>query len=140
MPHSQTPSPVERPPDGTVSRDERQTNKLQEKFGSFRVLVVGRANSGKTAVLQGVCGTTEPPQVVCCHETLSGRKDLTSLHNDKIKAQKTSILSPFRYIHDKIKDKRTIIAPTAEVLLIPLFFDVVAEEFHSVVYTTSRTN
>ena len=27
----------------------------------FRVLIIGRANAGKTSILQRVCGTTESP-------------------------------------------------------------------------------
>jgi len=29
----------------------------------FRVLVVGRANAGKTSILQRVCDTTESPEI-----------------------------------------------------------------------------
>ena len=36
---------------------------LQEKFGRFRVLIVGRANAGKTTILRGICNTTENPEV-----------------------------------------------------------------------------
>lgn len=34
-----------------------------DKFPRFRVLVIGRANSGKTTLLQRVCNTTESPIV-----------------------------------------------------------------------------
>ena len=36
---------------------------LQEKFGRFRVLIVERANAGKTTILRGICNTTEDPEV-----------------------------------------------------------------------------
>lgn len=36
---------------------------LQEKFGRFRVLIVGRANAGKTTILQGICNSTEYPEI-----------------------------------------------------------------------------
>ncbi|KAG6332740.1 hypothetical protein ID866_6347 [Astraeus odoratus] len=34
-----------------------------ERFGRFRVLVIGRANAGKTTLLQRVCNTTDLPEV-----------------------------------------------------------------------------
>jgi len=36
---------------------------LREKCGKFRVLVLGRANAGKTTLLKAVCGTTNEPEV-----------------------------------------------------------------------------
>ncbi|KAF8550799.1 hypothetical protein OG21DRAFT_1487500 [Imleria badia] len=36
---------------------------LQEKFGRFRILIVGRANAGKTTILRGICNTTENPEI-----------------------------------------------------------------------------
>ena len=35
--------------------------KLREKYTHFRILVIGRANAGKTTLLQRVCNTTEDP-------------------------------------------------------------------------------
>ena len=36
---------------------------VKKKFPQFRILVVGRANAGKTTLLQRVCNTTESPIV-----------------------------------------------------------------------------
>jgi GTPase SAR1 family protein len=36
---------------------------VRRKFKRFRILVVGRANAGKTTLLQKVCNTTEKPQI-----------------------------------------------------------------------------
>ncbi|KAG1721991.1 uncharacterized protein EDB91DRAFT_1064118 [Suillus paluster] len=36
---------------------------LRKTFGRFRVLIVGRANAGKTTILQKVCNTTEKPEI-----------------------------------------------------------------------------
>ena len=36
---------------------------VREKFQRFRILVIGRANAGKTTLLQRVCKTTEFPIV-----------------------------------------------------------------------------
>ncbi|CCM07034.1 uncharacterized protein FIBRA_09353 [Fibroporia radiculosa] len=36
---------------------------LREKFGRFRVLIIGRANAGKTTILKKVCDTTDNPEI-----------------------------------------------------------------------------
>ncbi|KAJ8593566.1 hypothetical protein M405DRAFT_810740 [Rhizopogon salebrosus TDB-379] len=36
---------------------------IRERFTRFRILVVGRANAGKTTLLQKVCNTTEKPKI-----------------------------------------------------------------------------
>jgi GTPase SAR1 family protein len=36
---------------------------VRKKFPRFRILVIGRANAGKTTLLQRVCKTTESPIV-----------------------------------------------------------------------------
>jgi GTPase SAR1 family protein len=36
---------------------------VRRKFRRFRILVVGRANAGKTTLLQKVCNTTEKPEI-----------------------------------------------------------------------------
>ena len=36
---------------------------IRKKFPRFRILVIGRANAGKTTLLQRVCKTTESPTV-----------------------------------------------------------------------------
>ena len=38
----------------------------------FRVLIVGRANAGKTTILQRVCETTESPKI---YRTSDGRRE-----------------------------------------------------------------
>ncbi|KAG6327561.1 hypothetical protein ID866_11528, partial [Astraeus odoratus] len=38
-------------------------NDVRDAFKHFRILIVGRANSGKTTVLQRVCNTTAWPQI-----------------------------------------------------------------------------
>jgi hypothetical protein len=37
--------------------------KLRKKCPRFRVLVIGRANAGKTTICQKMCNTTDPPVV-----------------------------------------------------------------------------
>jgi GTPase SAR1 family protein len=39
------------------------------KYVQFRVLIIGRANAGKTSILQRVCDTTESPEIYCVDES-----------------------------------------------------------------------
>ncbi|KAG1778279.1 hypothetical protein EV702DRAFT_172953 [Suillus placidus] len=39
------------------------TQDLRERIGRFRVLIIGRANAGKTTILRKVCDTTEDPEI-----------------------------------------------------------------------------
>lgn len=36
---------------------------LMEKFGRFRILIIGRANAGKTTILHRICNSTEGPEI-----------------------------------------------------------------------------
>lgn len=36
---------------------------LKEKAGRLRVLIVGRANSGKTTILKKICNTMDDPEL-----------------------------------------------------------------------------
>ncbi|KAG2342787.1 era-like GTP-binding protein [Suillus weaverae] len=38
-------------------------SKIRQRIGRFRILVIGRANAGKTTILQRVCNTRENPQI-----------------------------------------------------------------------------
>ncbi|KAF8127827.1 GTP-binding protein [Boletus edulis] len=40
-----------------------QFEDIRAKFGRFRILIVGRANAGKTTILQKICNTTENPEI-----------------------------------------------------------------------------
>jgi len=42
---------------------DMQAQDIREKIGRFRILVVGRANAGKTTLLQRICNTTENPEI-----------------------------------------------------------------------------
>jgi septin family protein len=52
-------TPVQQLSKETVKRNE----KLRKKFKCFRVLILGRANAGKTTILQKVCNTDEQPEI-----------------------------------------------------------------------------
>jgi GTPase SAR1 family protein len=41
----------------------KRAEEVRQKFERFRALVLGRANSGKTTLLQKVCNTTEQPEI-----------------------------------------------------------------------------
>ena len=46
---------------GSIARTAKSSPPLPEI--RFRVLIIGRANAGKTSILQRVCDTTESPTV-----------------------------------------------------------------------------
>ncbi|KAG2348294.1 hypothetical protein BDR05DRAFT_995708 [Suillus weaverae] len=41
-------------------------SEIKERIGRFRILVIGRANAGKTTVLQRVCNTRDNPEIRNC--------------------------------------------------------------------------
>ena len=45
----------------TTKMSNRDLYNLRTKYTRFRILVIGRANAGKTTLLQRVCNTTEDP-------------------------------------------------------------------------------
>ena len=47
-------------PIGTMAAQQDIARRLDVKF---RVLIIGRANAGKTSILQRVCDTTESPEI-----------------------------------------------------------------------------
>jgi GTPase SAR1 family protein len=52
-------TPVQPLSENVAERD----NTLREMFQRFRVLILGRANAGKTTILQKVCNTDEQPEI-----------------------------------------------------------------------------
>ncbi|KAG2040317.1 hypothetical protein BDR03DRAFT_932815 [Suillus americanus] len=51
---------------------------LRERIGRFRVLIVGRANAGKTTILQKVCNTTDDPEIYDTKGEKRGNHDITN--------------------------------------------------------------
>lgn len=43
--------------------DIERAEKIRKRCGRFRILIIGRANAGKTTVLQRICNTTEMPKI-----------------------------------------------------------------------------
>ena len=56
---------------------DRDPYDLRAKYTRFRILVIGRANAGKTTLLQRVCNTTEDP---CIYD--DNNKNLVSVPID----------------------------------------------------------
>ncbi|KAG1812008.1 hypothetical protein EV424DRAFT_1419387 [Suillus variegatus] len=50
--------------------------KIRKKIGRFRILVIGRANAGKTTILQRVCNTRDNPEI---YNSAGNKIDLTVL-------------------------------------------------------------
>ena len=46
-----------------IERQRKRAENVRERTGRFRVLIIGRANAGKTTILQRVCNTTEQPRI-----------------------------------------------------------------------------
>ena len=66
------------PPTTTMS--DLNPYELRAKYTRFRILVIGRANAGKTTLLQRVCNTTEDP---CIYD--ENNKNLVSLQKPQDK-------------------------------------------------------
>jgi len=65
-PHIAEPSVAPVPPAApapAVTMDPDEAAKLRAKYTRFRILVIGRANAGKTTLLKRVCNTTEEPSI-----------------------------------------------------------------------------
>jgi ribosome biogenesis GTPase A len=45
----------------TITTDPKEAARLRARYTHFRILVIGRANAGKTTLLKRVCNTKEDP-------------------------------------------------------------------------------
>src|ERR1700761_6807307 len=45
------------------SVDDKRAQKLRERCGKIRILIIGRANAGKTTILQSICNTMDNPVI-----------------------------------------------------------------------------
>ena len=61
-----------------MTMSDRDLYDLRAKYTHFRILVIGRANAGKTTLLQRVCNTTEEP---CIYD--KKKRNLVSVHRLK---------------------------------------------------------
>jgi hypothetical protein len=46
-----------------VNRDKERADRVRQRCGRFRILIIGRANAGKTSILQKVCNTMEQAEI-----------------------------------------------------------------------------
>ncbi len=59
---SQSTPPADLAPTvSTITTNPEEAAKLRAKYTHFRILVIGRANAGKTTLLKRVCKTNEDP-------------------------------------------------------------------------------
>ena len=63
----------------TTTMSTLSIHDIRAKYKRFRILVIGRANAGKTTLLQRVCNTTEDP---CIYD--KANKNLVSLHRREV--------------------------------------------------------
>ena len=59
----ETDTTIDQRPPKTVSPMDTKQPRRQRPEVPFRVLIIGRANAGKTSILQRVCETTESPTI-----------------------------------------------------------------------------
>jgi GTPase Era involved in 16S rRNA processing len=64
---------------------DRDSYQLRKTYTRFRILVIGRANAGKTTLLQRVCNTTEDP---CIYD--ENNNNLVSVLNIDLKMNSAS--------------------------------------------------
>ena len=57
------PDPMSQLNTTATDKDKYRADKVRQKFGRFRILIIGRANAGKTSILQKVCNTTEQAEI-----------------------------------------------------------------------------
>src|SRR6266404_633642 len=81
------------------ANQSRQQSRRQIPNIQFRVLIIGRANAGKTTILQRVCDTTESPTIyknhgkMVCHGGLVLVLPLVSSYTTQIKLDPTTDVS-----------------------------------------------
>ncbi|PVG04899.1 hypothetical protein CPB86DRAFT_747085 [Serendipita vermifera] len=47
----------------TSSPEDQRAREIRARYDKFRILIIGRANAGKTTILQRTCNTTEAPLI-----------------------------------------------------------------------------
>jgi hypothetical protein len=62
----------------------KRAEEIRKKFPRFRALVLGRANAGKTTLLEKVCKTTEQPEIFDAKGNKASIHQLRKLTDSKI--------------------------------------------------------
>ncbi|TFK69256.1 hypothetical protein BDN72DRAFT_840754 [Pluteus cervinus] len=96
--------------------------KIRQKFKHFRILVIGRANAGKTTLLKRVCNTTKEPSIYDEGKNLLEGTDKRGVHD--IRRAFTFASNPGFLFHDsagfeaggekELKDVQAFIAERAK--------------------------
>ena len=50
-------------PANPTGKAKEHESEYRSKYRCFRILIIGRANAGKTTILQKVCNTMEDPEI-----------------------------------------------------------------------------
>ncbi|KAG2126203.1 hypothetical protein DEU56DRAFT_872939 [Suillus clintonianus] len=58
-----------------------QASKIREQLSRFRILIIGRANAGKTTILQRVCDTRKKPEI---YNSAGKKRGLHNIENEMI--------------------------------------------------------
>ncbi|KDQ16274.1 hypothetical protein BOTBODRAFT_30974 [Botryobasidium botryosum FD-172 SS1] len=89
---------------------------VRAKFDRFRILIIGRANSGKTTILQAVCGTDQEPEVYDERGPVTVRPQPPTSPSPTPHPAKRSILSRFfsRKKRGESASTGPVLAPTAD--------------------------
>ena len=91
LPAASSPPAAQRPgvppapaaPTPAVAIDPEEAAKLRAKYTCFRILVIGRANAGKTTLLKRVCNTTEEPSVYDADKNLVSYQPIVISHSHR---------------------------------------------------------
>jgi len=62
----------------TRFHDDRHIQRIKKRCNKFRILIMGRANAGKTTILRQTCNTTDDPEIY----DAEGGKVRMSKHSD----------------------------------------------------------
>ena len=55
--------PASSEPAKPLSAEDERANDIRRRCNRFRILIIGRANAGKTTILQKVCNSTKKPVI-----------------------------------------------------------------------------
>ena len=70
-------------PTSAATTDPEEAAKLRAKYSRFRILVIGRANAGKTTLLKRVCNTTEEPSIYDKNKNLVSYRLIVISHSHR---------------------------------------------------------
>ncbi|KIM82346.1 hypothetical protein PILCRDRAFT_97521 [Piloderma croceum F 1598] len=66
------------------TQEEERARQIRNRCNRFRILIIGRANAGKTTILQKVCNTTEKPVIYNSKGKKSNQRGLHDITNEMV--------------------------------------------------------